>query len=306
MKFFFGLGLLFCTFSLYAQEAPAVNETPCFETENIKDYETKKAMQDWTNGVFGLKPHKANYLLPIGVGRGQYKVYNPADSYKNIEAELQVSLKFNVGNNLFGLHESYNLAYTHTAFWQIYSSSSPFRETNYNPEFFVTFPIEDASFVHLHAVTFGLAHISNGQGNIEEVQIPSSLKTNPDLTPYLRNRSRSVNYIYADAQMQYDTILFKTRVWIPYFGSDLSDNPDIMDYTGYTSFGLKYFAGKNLYTVDTRFNFFTQKGSFTSTYSYPVYDGIFFYAKFFTGYGESLIDYNNYVTKLSLGFSFSR
>jgi len=306
MKSVIGFWLLLWSFTLYAKDAPSVNETKCFETQNIKDQETKQTMQDWADSVFGLKPHHSNYILPISIGNGHYKVYNPADSNKNIEAELQVSLKLNVGNNLFGLHESYNLSYTHTAFWQIYSASSPFRETNYNPEFFVTFPVEDRSFVHLHALTFGIAHISNGQGNIEEVSIPATIKTNKELKPYLTNRSRSINYTYIDADMQYDNLLLNARLWIPYFGSDLSDNPDIMDYTGYTKFGLKYFVGKNLYTVDTQFNFFTQKGALTATYSYPIYDGVFFYGKFFTGYEESLIDYNNYITKLSLGFSFSR
>ncbi len=289
-----------------AASAPSEDETECFETDDIANAETKKSMENWTNSVFGLKPHKPNYILPLSVGNGEYIEYTPSDTYENIEAELQISLKWNLGNNLFGLKESYNLAYTHTAFWQIYSSSSPFRETNYNPEFFVTFPIEDDSIFNLKSLTFGLAHISNGQGNIEDTEIPVSLSSKSELQPYLKNRSRSINYMYLDADTQYDNLLLSLRVWVPYFGADLSDNPDIIDYTGLGKLCLKYFYGKNLITVDSRLNMKTLKGSLTAAYSYPVYDGMFLYTKFFTGYGESLIDYNNYITKFSIGFSFSR
>jgi len=304
MKFLFFLSLL--SIMLYAKEAPSKNEKEFFTTDKIYNKETKKSMQNWQSSLFGLQPHHPNYILPFGIGSGKYYSYTPSDKYTNTEAELQVSLKWNFGNNYFGLNESYNLAYTHTAFWQIYSPSSPFRETNYNPEFFVVFPIEDNSFLNLQSLTFGIAHISNGQGNIEDVNIPASVKSSVAGTNYLKNRSRSINYMYTDVNMQYDNIIFTARAWLPYFGSDLNDNPDILKYTGLTNFGLKYFFGKSLIAVDTRVNFWTQKGSLKAAYSYPLYDGIFFYTKFFTGYEESLIDYNNYITKLSIGFSFSR
>lgn len=292
--------------SLIAESAPSADETECFEIDAINDKETKKYMQEWRDSIFGLQPHKPNYILPIGVGSGEYDEYVVSDNYRNIEAELQISLKWNLGNSFFELNESYNLAYSHTAFWQIYSSSSPFRETNYNPEFFVVFPIEDDSVVSLKSVTFGLAHISNGQGNIEDTDIPASVASDISAQPYLRNRSRSINYIYLDVNTQYESLLLNARVWVPYFGADLSDNPDIIDYIGFSKLGFKYFYGKNLFTVDSRLNFTTLKGSLSATYSYPIYDGLFLYTKFFTGYCESLIDYNNYVTKFSIGFSFSR
>jgi len=50
------------------------------------------------------------------------------------------------------------------------------------------------------------------------------------------------------------------------------------------------------------------RGAIDVHWSYPLLDSpyTFFYFKFFNGYGESLIDYNNCVTKLSFGLSFSR
>lgn len=106
--------------------------------------------------------------------------------------------------------------------------------------------------------------------------------------------------------MQYNNFLVNVKAWMPYFGEDLSDNPDIIDYTGYTSVELKYFYRKHLISLNTRLNFFSKKGALELNYSYPLYPDLYLYTKFFTGYNESLIDYNNYITKFAIGFSFSR
>lgn len=304
MRLFLVLFLSFA--SLFG--ATLSKETDVFHTEKIKDFETKKCMDEWLNGNFGLKPHKPNYILPYGIRAGgkEYRSYLASDRYKSYEAELQVSLKLNIANNVFGLHESYNLAYSHKAFWQIYASSSPFRETNYNPEMFVVFPIEDDSLVKMTSLTFAFAHLSNGQGNIEDVNLPAQVFQDKELAPYLQNRSRSINYIYTKLDMQYDNFLVDLKAWVPYFGDDLSDNPDIMDYIGYTSVKLRYFYAKHMLTLDARGNFFSGKGALELTYSHPLYTDLYLYAKVFTGYNESLIDYNNYVTKFAIGFSFSR
>lgn len=49
------------------------------------------------------------------------------------------------------------------------------------------------------------------------------------------------------------------------------------------------------------------KGAVEFTYAYPLFNSpnTSLYVKLFNGYGESLIDYNQNVTKASIGFSFS-
>ncbi len=49
----------------------------------------------------------------------------------------------------------------------------------------------------------------------------------------------------------------------------------------------------------------TKKGAVEATHSYPLIHNYFF-AKIFSAYGESLIYYDKYITKFSIGFSFSR
>lgn len=294
--------LFFYTASLSADiNSIKGTELDKYEVNEIEDIKAKKAMQKWLNRDFGLKPHKINYLLPFGYKEGAYKSYVPTDEYRNVEAELQVSLKLYLGTGLFGLNESYYLAYSHRAFWQIYSESSPFRETNYNPEGFVEFPVSDKdTLFNMKSIKLGLAHTSNGQGDNANV-VYATPADNPG------NRSRSLNYMYSEFAFQHETLLTEFRLISPFPGTaDDKDNPDIMDYLGYTSVKLNYFTGRHMFTLMGRGNFTTGYGAVEATYSYPLIDNAYFFMKVFSGYGESLIDYNNHVTKFSVGFSFSR
>ncbi|WP_373035959.1 phospholipase A [Sulfurimonas sp.] len=282
-------------------DAKKGKEVEKYEVSEIEDAKAKRGMQKWLNSDFGLKPHKVNYILPFAYREGTYKSYVLTDEYRNIEGELQMSLKLYLGTGLFGLNESYYLAYSHQAFWQIYSESSPFRETNYNPEGFVEFPIADKdSFLNMKSVKLGLAHTSNGQGTNKDV-VYATPADNPG------NRSRSLNYMYSEFAFQYNTLLTELRLISPFPGTeDDEDNPDIMKYLGYTSVKFNYFTGEHMFTLMGMGNFSTGYGAVEVTYSYPLIDDAYLYVKLFSGYGESLIDYNNYITKFSVGFSFSR
>ena len=296
--------LVFCfsvvVFALDAKASEYVELTPA-QKQEIETTESKKSMENWLSGIFGLQPYRTNYLLPYGYSNKVYKSYTPTDKYKRYEAELQVSLKMNVARDLFGLNELYYLSYTHTAFWQLYSDSSPFRETNYNPEAFVIFPVYDRnSDLHLRSIKFALAHKSNGQGNNKDV-VYATPADNPG------NRSRSINYLYSTLRFEHGTLLTDiTAMWPFPESEDGNDNPDIMDYQGYTKIELTYFYNKNMFTLMGRGNPITGKGAVQGTYSYPLMNDTYLYFKAFSGYGESLIDYNNNLNKFSIGFSFSR
>ena len=295
-KFLLLLVILYITLS--AQE---IKNEKNLDLESLSNQESLDSMNSWLNGDFGLKPDKVSYLLPFGYTGHKYKSYN-LDGYNNFEAELQVSFKLGVGQNLFGLKERYYLSYTHHAFWQIYTNSSPFRENNYNPEAFTIIPIfSDVRGFTLRNVKLSLAHISNGKG-------ATSLTYDKFGNPIVVKTSRSINYVYVDMAFQKGSFLTNFIIQTPSFGGEnLSDNPDIMDYWGYTAMRLSYFHEKSMYTLLLKGNPVTEKGALEATYSYPLHKhSLFAYGKFFTGYGESLIDYNNYVTKIAFGIAFSR
>lgn len=286
---------LFLALSLLLYGAEIDNDETV-DLQEVKNIKTKSSMQQWLDHDFGLRPYRTNYLLPYGYADEAYVSNIPTIDYKNVEAELQVSLMLQVGDNLLGMDEKYYLSYTHQAFWQIYVNSAPFRESTYNPEGFVIFPIQDNDSVFgLRSLKFALAHKSNGQPDTKEVVFANNQT--------LGNLSRSINYVYSTLRLQHDTFVTDISAWTPI--TELDDNPDIMNYIGYSSVKFTYFLDDHMFTLMGRGNVGTQKGAFEATYSYPlVHD--YLYVKLFTGYGESLIDYDNHVTKLSIGFSFSR
>lgn len=277
------------------------------QLDTIKDKETARTILDALTADFGLKPHHENYMLPFGYREGNYDSYVPSDEYGNMEAEFQLSLRFDLMPDLLGLGEIYSIGYTQRSFWQIYVTSAPFRETNYNPEFFVTFPLFSHQIAY-KAVAFGLAHQSNGQGNITEQAIPDNNITNDSsISPYLRNRSRSWNYAYLSNYFQFNTLFVELKLWYR-FPDKEDDNPGLTDYLGHGHLNFVYPYGKSLSQLMLRQNFRTGKGAQQFTWSYPFFnkESVYWFAKVFTGYGESLIDYNNYISKYSIGFSFSR
>ena len=298
MKFYIILVVL-ATYMFAADSiANVVDESKSkIETENITNDKSKENMQQWMNAEFGLQPYRTNYLLPFSIANRTYQSHTAGESFKDKEAEIQVSLKLKVAKNLFGLDEKYYLSYTQHAFWQIYTQSAPFRESLYNPEAFVIFPISDKqSCLQMRSLKFAIAHKSNGQPNTED---------NPAYNGF--NLSKSINYVYATLRLQHKTLISDLTFMTPYLGSsDLTDNPDIMKYMGYTKVKFTYFYNKNMFTFMVRGNLDSRKGAVEGTYSYPVYKSTYLYAKVFSGYMESLIDYNHYITKFSIGFSFSR
>lgn len=56
-------------------------------------------------------------------------------------------------------------AYTQKSIWRVFESSSPFEETNYNPELYYRYNLPDPGI--LRALRVGLEHESNGEGGDE-------------------------------------------------------------------------------------------------------------------------------------------
>ncbi|MDD5157218.1 phospholipase A [Sulfurimonas sp.] len=285
--------VLIMSFSLFGLETNSK-----FDIGPVENNESREYMINWSDGAFELKPHKVNYVMPLSYVDARFKKEDPnAYQYKSIETEMQVSLKLNIGSNLLGLNERYFLAYTHRSLFQLYAHSSPFRETNYNPEGFAVFPVT-GNKENLKSITLALAHMSNGRPENSNYKYISD---DPD------NLSRSVNYTYLNFAFQHDSLITDLKFWtaLPENKKE-NNNPDIMSYYGDASLKFTYFLNKHMFTLMGRTSLTHGHGAVESTYSYPLRNGVFAYAKIFSGYGDSMIDYNNYVNRFSLGFAFSR
>jgi len=137
--------------------------------ERIEDKDTAETIRKYSQSLYNIKAHKTIYFLPASYRfNNNYPATNGHDA-KKLETEFQISLKFDFTANLLNLNEVYSLAYTQLSFWQLYEESAYFRETNYNPEIFVTFPISeiyDNKFIK--ALRISLEHESNGRGGVKE------------------------------------------------------------------------------------------------------------------------------------------
>jgi len=242
---------------------------------------TQETIKQYTQSLYNIKAHGANYFLPISYRyNGTYPKTNGHEAL-GTETEFQLSVKYDFAVNVVGLNEIYSVGYTQVSFWQLYADSAYFRETNYNPETFITVPIPSDS---LKAVRVAFEHQSNGRGGVEE---------------------RSWNFVSSSFYFQTGFFFTSVKLWHNVFS--LEYNLDLMHYLGYGEIEFILPYKKHILKLKSR-NTFSDKRATEINYSYPIFGSkdLFFYVKAFSGYGESLIDYDNKVNKLGFGFSISR
>lgn len=246
--------------------------------------------------TFIIRLHRQNYFLPIAynfsVNEDATLDLDRRAKAQNTEAKFQISLKAKVLEDIAGKDLSLWFAYTQLSFWQIYNSSfsSPFRETNYEPEFFLSLRTDyDFYGLKLRAVNLGINHQSNGRSE---------------------PLSRSWNRIVGDFLFEKKNFNLQLKTWyrIPENAAD-DDNPDIDKYLGYGELTGTYYWGEHKLSIMVRNNVRMNgnKGAIQCDWFFPIpfmrNDRFAGYIQYFNGYGESLLDYNKSVNRISLGFT---
>jgi len=209
----------------------------------------------------------------------------------NTEVKFQISFKFMLWENLFKKRTNGNLffAYTQLAMWQLYNKdiSSPFRDTNYEPEAFLAFDNDWQIFGFTNRVNlFGFAHQSNGRAE---------------------PLSRSWNRLYASFVFEKENFVSGLKVWyrIPE-DAENDNNPDIEDYLGNFELRSIYKWNKQTFGLMWRNNldFDDNRGAVELSWSFPLpgTDRIKGYVQYFNGYGQCMLDYNASASTLGAGF----
>jgi phospholipase A1 len=225
--------------------------------------------------------YNQNYLLVArwtdDVNSAPYKpIFQAAGEQENIdatEAKFQISFKIRLWtteDRRWGVWA----AYTQQNQWQVYNAdiSRPFRETNYMPELFVSYRpgIALGGGFAWNLLNVGYTHQSNGRSD---------------------TLSRSWDRIVATFGFERDNFALLAKAWYPFNYKE--DNPDITDFYGYGSLTGIYKWRGHSFSLMARGNVSKGKGAAELTWMSPRLLGpLRLYVQGFTGYGESMIDYN--------------
>lgn len=236
---------------------------------------------------FVLYPYESNYLIysyTNDMNKEAIRSYSWSDKAKRDEAKFQLSLAFPLWRGVLGDNSVLAGSYTQRSWWQVSNrgASSPFRETNYEPQLFVGWATDySLAGWTLRDVEIGLNHQSNGRSD------PTS---------------RSWNRGYARLMAQNGPLFAEIKPWFRLSeNSNNDDNPDITKYMGYYHATLGYKAGNSLFTLQGNYNWNSGFGGAELGWSYPLNEQVRIYTQLFSGYGESMIDYNHRQTRLGVG-----
>ncbi len=195
------------------------------------------------------------------------------------------------------ISKDFHFAYTQVSLWDLAAPSAPFFDTSYKPALIYS---QDRllggatnDWFQLDLVG-GAQHESNGKNGVD---------------------SRSMNIVFLKPSLTFGRddrlqLTLQPRVWS--YISDLDDNPDIDEYRGY--FDLRAVLGWRRGLQLSALGRMGHEGNHTSLQldlTYPTmrfFNSFSFYlqAQYFTGYGESLLRYNERTDVFRIGFSLYR
>jgi phospholipase A1/A2 len=222
---------------------------------------------------------------------------------KSPNAKFQVSFKYQVlaeegwlaGHvpELKALH----LGYTQTSLWDLNRNSAPFLDSSYKPELVLIRPIRferGPDWFHLD-LQGGVQHESNGKDGTS---------------------SRSLNKVYFQptvtlGRLEGLNLKLSPRAWL-YLG-ELADNPDLADYRGYAELRTTVGWPMSL-QLASHLRVGQQSGRLSHQLdaTYPLSRlgsgsfSLYLHMQYFTGYGESLLFYNQKESIWRFGFSLYR
>jgi phospholipase A1 len=245
---------------------------------------------------FDLRAHRPSYFLLarysdapnlVPTSPAKPPLAEPLD-IQDTEAKFQLSFKFklaDLGREL-GMPFGIWAAYTQQSQWQVYNAdvSRPFRETNYEPELMVALhPDLSLWGWRWRLAALGINHQSNGRSE---------------------PLSRSWNRVVAQLGAERGDVGVILRPWVRIEeDAATDDNPDIMRYLGHGDLTVVWAPGKHQLSLSGRFNLSSGYGAVQAHWTFPLARRVRGIVQVFSGYGESLIDYN--VRQNTIGFGVS-
>lgn len=247
-----------------------------------------------------VPPHR---LEPMPENEPALSVLEPvyfAAGLNGVNARFQLSFKYRLFDpdatpvQWFPALGKLHFGYTQTSFWNMRASSMPFHDTSYRPSLFWQSKLDEKNTIGLAYLRSGYEHESNGKEGIS---------------------SRSINIVYFQPVWRKDFVFGDSLFFAPRLYGYLNQdgNPDIARYRGYADWQIRY-GDERDWLLSSRIRTGTAGyGSAQLELSVPLRKplfsrtGGFLYFQLFSGYGESLLDYNlKSPTQLRIGFAIVR
>lgn len=268
---------------VYAQEPPENNSN---EKSASRGGIVEHLLRE-NKSSFDLYPYEDNYFLftkTSGINREAIADQSWAARTRDTEVKFQISLALPLSRGLAGDNSVLGVSYTQYSWWQVFNDdiSSPFRETNYEPQLFLAWATDRVigGGWSLEEVELGLNHHSNGRSN---------------------SASRGWNRGYLRLMAQKDNWQVDLKPWFLIGESTPVNNPEIFKYIGHYRLKVGYRLGNNIFSVKSHYNWHSGYGGTELSWSYPISSNTRCYTQLFSGYGESLIDYDYNQTRFGIG-----
>jgi len=276
---------------------------------------TQEQQQSPQSLYFGKKENR-----PVSAHKVNYFSANQWPANASAQVKFQISMKFRLLEpNLYVL--KYNIfpayvAYTQKSLWNVGQNSMPFEETNYNPEFFLDYPVNAViagRFKLRNIIISPIEHESNGVAgpqsrswNRQYVQLNFGLETKEKLgitNSFLSDKaSVYIKLWHASGYSDQDAYLHAN-----------GSNANFLDYMGRGEIGISVrnflwggILKNHQLNIKTPIFRDTHKSSYEFQFRQQLPNMNFaIYLQYWYGYGETLLRFDQFGHRGFAGFSFS-
>ncbi len=241
---------------------------------------TDKQIADSIRAEMDSRPYFSLYKDTYFVGG---TVLGGVPDSHNSDVKFQISFQQRLTKSNLPWNTYLYLFYTQKAMWNVFERSLPFHDLNFNPGIGISrFIILKNRLVG--KVTMMVEHESNGRDG---------------------TASRSWNKIsWAGEAYVSPNLMAHAKFWIPII--DGQYNKDILKYMGVSQAGFQAISNDDKWVLDMtlvkrqgwnlNFNTIVQLG-----YRINHNSNQFIMLQYFNGYGESMLDYNQYHSRIRIG-----
>ncbi|MDB5867826.1 MAG: phospholipase [Polaromonas sp.] len=275
-------------------------------SELSRFWELQRGTDCDTFAIRGYRPISVAFVMSGGVSSPPVSGVAVPPIYRHAETKIQLSVRTKIAKGLLKRgdadaedQDSLWFGYTQQSYWQLFTSklSRPFRSTDHEPELIYIYPHQIALpggwDYRLSGV--GLVHQSNGQSD------PLSRSWN---RIYLMGAAEKVLGPESSLRLQ-------ARLWNRVQESSGTDNnPGIENYIGRAELNGAWQINKaNTLGVTLRHSMNRETRGSTridwmrAPTASPNYTGLRYHVQLFSGYGDSLLDYDKRRNVLSVGLS---